>query len=336
MFRKVSFLFFCVALTSIPAMGQNNPPTTFTVPLASQAIINTLVGDGTTMTATCNTACGMAVGTTNFTVTNIFPTNCDGSGPNIIATASGNKVTWGSICIINAIGQAGNFTQVNAPVLVLANSGFSGNSVDLLLDYDSHLTEAMVANGAIKSDLDLDVSGIAALVNGVAPQAAYLDVKGFFCVGDLTPQEACGTTAWGNRAYGGALVKYQGLSAVSGNGNPFIVYGNNAVPLTGSVSPTTLFTTPELGYGSNNLYTMRLYAVATSGVANSTCQLNLLYTDVTGSQTQSSMPISFGSTGAKNAPAPFVFAPAPGTAIQISTTTTNAPQYKLWIEIEID
>jgi hypothetical protein len=57
MFRKVSFLFFSVALTSIPAMGQNNPPTTFTVPLASQAIINSLVGDGTTMTATCNTAC---------------------------------------------------------------------------------------------------------------------------------------------------------------------------------------------------------------------------------------------------------------------------------------
>lgn len=28
--------------------------------------------------------------------------------------------------------------------------------------------------------------------------------------------------------------------------------------------------------------------------------------------------------------------PSPNTAIQISTTTTNSPQYKLWIELEVD
>jgi hypothetical protein len=81
---------------------------------------------------------------------------------------------------------------------------------------------------------------------------------------------------------------------------------------------------------------MRLYAVATTGLPNSTCQLNLLYTDVTGPQTQSTPPVTFSSAGAKNAPAPFVFAPAAGTAVQISTTTTHSPVYKLWIEIEID
>jgi hypothetical protein len=327
---------FLTLLLGCASVAAQNKPVTITVPLASPAIITTLVGDGTILTATCAGPCQMPVGTTNFTVTNINPTTCNGSGPNTIATSSGNQVTWASTCIINASGQTGNFTQVNVPALVMNNSGFPGNSVQMLLDYDSHLTEALTVNGAVQSDLDLDVSGIAGLVNRVALQAAYLDASGFFCVGDTTPQSACGTTAWGNRAYGGALARYQGLAPVSGNGQPFIVYGNSAVPLTGNVGPATLVTTPVVGYGSNAIYTMRLYAVATAAPPNATCQLNLIYTDVTGAQTQSTIPVSFSTVGAKIAPSPFVFAPAPGTAIQISTTTTNSPVYKLWIEIEID
>jgi hypothetical protein len=57
---------------------------------------------------------------------------------------------------------------------------------------------------------------------------------------------------------------------------------------------------------------------------------------VIGAQTQSTLPVSFAATGAKNAPSPVVFAPAAGTVIQISTNTTNAPQYQLWVELEID
>jgi hypothetical protein len=337
MLRKLCPLLFAAVLYCVPAKAQTNQqPATLTLPLASKAIITSLIGNGTTMTAICNGPCGMPVGTSNFTVTNIVPTTCNGAGPNIVTMAVGDLVSWSSTCIINAAGQAGNFTQVNAPVLVLNNSGFSGNAVQMLLDYDSHLTEAMTSNGSIKSDLDLDVSGIAGLVNHVAQQAAYLDASGEFCVGDLTPQTACATTAWGNHSYGGALTKYQGLSPISGNGQPFIVYGNKAVPLNGDVPPTTLVTTPLIGYGSNDLYTMRVYAVATTGIANSTCQLNLLYIDVTGAQTQTTAQVSFGTAAAKIAAAPFVFAPAPGTPIQISATTTNSPEYKLWIEIEVD
>lgn len=160
------------------------------------------------MTATCTGPCGIPVGTGNFTVTNINPTTCNGSGPNTIATASGNQVTWASTCFINAHGQAGNFTQVNVPALVMNNSGLLANSVQMLLDYDAHLTEALTVNGTIKSDLDLDVSGIAGIVNRVAAQAAYLDSLGMFCVGDTAPQSICGTTAWGNRAFGGALARW--------------------------------------------------------------------------------------------------------------------------------
>jgi len=339
MLSKFGFLLIMAAFFyTVPATAQNYTPTTLSIPLASNATITTLVGNGTTMTATCNGPCGMPVGTTNFTVTNITPTTCNGSGGavNTIATASGNQVTWASTCVINTTGQTGNFTWVDTPALVLKNAGFSGNSVQMLLDYDAHLTEALSSAGGIKSNLDLDVSGIAGLENRVASQAAYLDSLGFFCVGDYTPQSTCGTTAWGPHSYAGALARYQGLVPVSGNGQPFIVYGNRAVPITGSIDPTTLITTPLLGYGSMDLYTMRLYAVATTGIAESTCQLNVLYTDVTGAQTQSTATVSFATVGAMLAPPPFVLAPAPGTAIQISITTTNLPQYKLWIEIEID
>jgi hypothetical protein len=335
MSKTVGSLLFLAFLYAAPLAAQNKPAT-LTVPLASASLIITLTGNGTTMTATCAGPCNMPVGTSNFTVTNITPTNCNGTGPYTIATSSGDQVTWAGTCAINATGQSGNFTQVNAPALVMNNAGFSTNSVQMLLDYDAHLTEALTSNGNIQSDLDLDVSGIAGLVNRVAQQAAYLDAAGFFCVGDYLPQNSCGTTAWGNHAYGGALAKYQGLSAVSGNGQPFIVYGNSAVELTGTLNPTTLVTTPQFGYGSNTIYTVRLYAVATTPADNATCQLNVLYADLTGAQTQSSPTVSFSTYGAKNAPPPFVFAPEPNTPIQISVTTTNSPVYRLWIEIKID
>lgn len=143
--KLVPLLFATILYCGIAEAQTGQQPATLTLPLASPAIITTLVGNGTTMTATCNGPCGMPVGTSSFTVTNINPATCNGSGPNTVAAASDNQVSWNSSCIINASGQTGNFTQVNNPVLVLTNAGFPGNSVQLLLDYDSHLTEAMTA-----------------------------------------------------------------------------------------------------------------------------------------------------------------------------------------------
>src|SRR5215831_1261613 len=278
-----------------------------TTPLASQATILTITGNGSTATATCNVAdCGMTPGQ-SFYLDNSSQFACNG-GPLTISAVSGNTASWASSTCTNSTGgifgqwQDGQFemqTLKNCKVQCVV-------STLLNLDMDGHVDLWGSAGGGLSTNIRGDTC--LASTNGGCDNIRI--------------------------SANGGFSQYKGLPAISGNGMPFVVYGTPPTSLTGSLAPFTLFTAPSSGYGANALYEVTGYAVATNSIQNSTLQITLAYTDTLGARIQATTPVAFSSAG-QILPFQFVLQSAPNSPITFASTTAGGTTYNVQVTVAV-
>ena len=300
-----------------------------TTPLASQATILTITGNGSTATATCNVAdCGMTTGQ-SFYLDNSSQSACNG-GPLAITAVSGNTASWASSTCTNSTG--GIFGQWLA-VQYYANAAsfpdvVSAFTVNQDGQFEMQTLKNCKAQCVVSTLLNLDMDGHVDLW-GSAGGGLSTNIQGDTCL--ASTNGGCGNI---RISANGGFSQYKGLSAVSGNGMPFVAYGTPPTSLAGSFGPYTLFTAPSGSYGANALYEVTGYAVATNSVQNSTLQITIGYADGQGARSQSTAPIAFSSAGAI-LPFRFILQSAPNSPITFTSATAGGTTYNVQVSVTV-
>ena len=308
--------------------SQANKALLTTTPLASQATVISITGDGTTATATCNIAnCGLTVGQSIY-LDNSSQAACNG-GPSAISWVNGNTASWASTtCTASTGGIFGQWLAVqyyaNAAAYPDVVSAFTVNQDG---QFEMQTLKNCKAQCVVSTLLNLDMDGHVDLW-GSAGGGLSTNTQGDTCL--AATSGGCGNI---RISANGGFSQYKGLPAVSGNGMPFIVYGVPSTPLTGPFGPFTLFTAPSSGYGTNALYEVTGYAVATNSQPSSTLLMTVQYTDSQGSRAQSTSTVPFSVAGdilpfqfvlqcAPNSPITFTSATSPGTTYSVQVAVT--------------
>jgi len=183
------------------------------------------------------------------------------------------------------------------------------------------------SNGQTQSLLNLDTDGHIALY-GANGGGISTDHAGNTCL--ASADGSCWNVVFANN---GPLVNYQGVALRSGHGMPVILFGDGA-NLSGDFGPYTLYTTPTSGYTSTGLFRVSGYVVETSPATSATLQVRIDYTDISGPNSQDTgAPLSFSTKGTK-LPFNFILQAVPGTPINLTVNTTNAPAYTINVDLE--
>lgn len=193
---------------------------------------------------------------------------------------------------------------------------------------DGQFEIVTLSNGQTQSVLNLDTDGHVDLY-GANGGGISTDSKGNTCL--ASANGSCWNVVFANN---GPLVNYQGVALKSGHGLPVILFGGGA-NLSGDFGPYTLYTTPSSGYTSTGLFRVSGYVVETSPAAGATLQVRIDYTDISGQNSQDTgAPLSFSTKGAK-LPFSFILQAVPGTPINLTLSTTNAPFYTINVDVEV-
>jgi len=300
-----------------------------TTPLASNANISSITGNGITATATCDlAACGLSVGQP-FYLDNTSQSACNG-GPYTVSAINLNTASWPSSKCTSSTG--GIFGQWLA-VQYYANAASYPNVVSAFtVNQDGQFEIQTLTNCnaqcSVSSLLNLDEDGHVDLW-GSAGGGLSTNTSGDTCL--AATSGGCGNI---RIAANGGFYQYKGLQAVSGSGMPFIVYAVPATPLTGSFGPFTLFTAPSSGYGANMLYEVIGYGVATNSQPGSTMVATVHYTDTNGANSQSTSALPFSAAG-NSASFDFIIQCAPNSAITFTATTNSATTYNQQVEVTL-
>jgi len=300
-----------------------------TTPLASQATILSISGNGSTATATCNIAdCGLTVGQ-SFYLDDSSQSACNG-GPSTITSVGGNSASWPSATCTASTG--GIFGQWLA-VQYYANAASYPNVVSAFtVNQDGQFEMQTLKNCStqcvVSTLLNLDMDGHVDLW-GSAGGGLSTNIQGDTCL--AATSGGCGNI---RISANGGFSQYKGLPAISGSGMPFIVYGVPPTSLTGAFGPFTLFSAPANGYGANSLYEITGYAVATNSQPNSTIRLTVNYTDTQGAKSQSTAAIPFSAAG-DILPFQFVLQSAPGSVITFSSFTNPGTTYNVQLGVTL-
>lgn len=309
--------------------NQTNKALLTTTPLASQATIISISGNGNTATATCNIAnCGLTVGQ-SFYLDSSSQAACNG-GPSTISSVSGNTASWASTtCTASTGGIFGQWLAVqyyaNAASYPDVVSAFTVNQDG---QFEMQTLKNCKTQCVVSTLLNLDMDGHVDLW-GSAGGGLSTNIQGDTCL--AATSGGCGNI---RISANGGFSQYKGLPAVSGSGMPFIVYGVPPTSLTGSFGPFTLFTTPASGYGANALYEVTGYAVATNSQPGSTLLVTVHYTDTHGARSQSTSSVSFSAAGAI-LPFQFILQSAPGSPITFTSATNPGTTYSVQLGVAV-
>jgi hypothetical protein len=309
--------------------SQTNKALLTTTPLASQATIISISGNGSTATATCNvTNCGLTVGQ-SFYLDDSSQAACNG-GPSTISSVSGNTASWASTnCTASTGGIFGQWLAVqyyaNAASYPDVVSAFTVNQDG---QFEMQTLKNCKTQCAVSTLLNLDMDGHVDLW-GSAGGGLSTNTQGDTCL--AATSGGCGNI---RISANGGFSQYKGLPAVSGSGMPFIVYGVPSTPLTGTFGPFTLFTAPVSGYGANALYEVTGYAVATNSQPSSTLLITVHYTDSQGASSQSTSAVPFSAAG-DNLPFHFILQCAPGSPITFTTSTNSGTTYNVQVGVTL-
>jgi hypothetical protein len=309
--------------------SQTNKALLTTTPLASQATILSIIGNGVTATATCNIAnCGLTVGQ-SFYLDNSSQLACNG-GPSTITAVSGNTASWPSVSCTSSTG--GIFGQWLA-VQYYANAAsypdvVSAFTVNQDGQFEMQTLKNCKAQCVVSTLLNLDMDGHVDLW-GSAGGGLSTNTQGDTCL--AATSGGCGNI---RISANGGFSQYKGLPAVSGSGMPFIVYGVPPTPLAGTFGPFTLFSVPPSGYGANALYEVTGYAVATNSQPGSTLAISINYADSQGARTQSTSAVPFSAAGSI-LPFHFILQSAPSSPIAFTSATNSGTTYNVQLTVAV-
>ena len=300
-----------------------------TTPLASQATILTITGNGSTATATCNVAdCGMTPGQ-SFYLDNSSQFACNG-GPLTISAVSGNTASWASSTCTNSTG--GIFGQWLAVQYYANAASFPDVVSAFTVNQDGQFEMQTLKNCKVQcvvsTLLNLDMDGHVDLW-GSAGGGLSTNIRGDTCL--ASTNGGCDNI---RISANGGFSQYKGLPAISGNGMPFVVYGTPPTSLRGSFGPFTLFAAPSTGYGANALYEVIGYAVATNSIENSTLQITISYTDTLGARIQATAPAAFSVAG-EIVPFDFILQAAPNSAVIFTSATASGTKYNVQVSVAV-
>lgn len=221
-----------------------------------------------------------------------------------------------------------NQTGWDSPVL-FRNAQAASNSFTVFpVNTDGQFEIQQYAYGILTALLNLDTDGHVFLY-GNAGGGFATDIYGNTCLagGNLSASPCSGAEAYNND---GKMTRYWGQN-LAGNGISATLTTVD-VGKTGNYGPTVLFTTNSNvnAFASQGLYRLDVYAVATSGVAGSTIQFQVNYTDSDyGSDSQNSGTAASFASGGSVLTFSFLIEAAASSTISLQTNTTGNPTYAL-------
>jgi hypothetical protein len=334
----------CTHMATLNQPGQvNTAPANFivtTVPVFSTATIISITNDGSTSVMNCTVfECGLAVGNQiELGEALAVGTNCE--GPHTISAVSGNTASFSSANCVASAGPYANAIGQWAPALALTNAvAGSGDLVEFMVNYDDQFFVFAVHGGVTNSELVLDTDGQIQLVSPFFGNVFGITKDSKVCLG-YAPSATTATCQGAgfdssSGAGQGVLTSYKGLAQTAGHGLPYVVYSSgNSAGHSSTLGPVNIWQCPASGYGSSDQYELKATAVATAGVAESTMQLSVGYTDVSGTaQSKSSeSATSFAITGA-NIAFDQVIQCSPSTLVSFTATESGAATYAVTVSL---